>query len=86
MNHQHSDLKFTFEVEQNNSFSFLDVKICRENDRFTTSIYRKPTFSGVFIHFDSFIPTSYKHGLVKTLMFRYFKICSSYEKIHNEFL
>ena len=86
MNHQHSNLKFTFEVEQNNSFSCLDVKICRENDRFTTSIYRKPTFSGVFTHFDSFIPTSYKHGLVNTLIFRCFKICSSYEKIHNEFL
>ena len=76
MNHQHSNLKFTFEVEQNNSFSFLDVKICRENDRFTTSIYRKPTFSGVFTHFDSFIPTLYKHGLVNTLIFRCFKICS----------
>ena len=84
MNHQHPNLKFTFEFEQNNSFSFLDVKICRENDRFTTSIYRKPTFSGVFTHFDSFIPTSYKQGLVNTLIFRCFKICSSYEKIHNE--
>ena len=65
-------------------FSFLDVKICRENDRFTTSIYRKPAFSGVFTHFDSFIPTSYKHGLVNTLIFRCFKICSSYEEIRNE--
>ena len=84
MNYQHSNLKFTFEVETNNSFSFLDVKICRENDRFTTSIYRKPTFSGVFTHCDSFIPAFYKHGLVNTLIFRCFKICSSYEKIHNE--
>ena len=74
MNRQHSNLKFTFKVEQNNSFSFLDVKICRENDRFTTSIYRKPTFSGVFTHFDSFIPASYKHGQVNTLIFRCFKI------------
>ena len=84
MNHQHSNFKFNFEVEQNNSFSFLDVKICRENDRFTTSIYRKLTFSAVFTHFNSFIPASYKHGLVNTLIFRCFKICSSYEKIHNE--
>ena len=84
MNHQYSNLNFTFEVEQNNSFSFLDVKICRENDRFTTSIYTKPTFSGVFTPFDSFIPGSYKHGLVNTLIFRCFKISSSYEKIHNE--
>ena len=85
MNHQHSNLKFTFEVEQNNSFSFLDVKIFRENNRFTTSIYRKPTFSGVFTHFNSFIPASYKDGLVNTLIFQCFRICSSYEKIHYSF-
>ena len=66
MNHQHSNIKFTSEVEQNNSFPILDVKICRENDRFTTSICRKPTFCGVFTHFDSFILASYKHGLVST--------------------
>ena len=47
-------------------------------------LLRKPTFSRVFTHFDSFIPASYKHGLGNTLIFRCFKICSSYEKIHNE--
>ena len=69
MNHQHPNIKFVFEVEKNNNFSFLDVKICRENNKFTTSMFRKPTFSGVFINFDSFIPISYKHGLVNTLIF-----------------
>ena len=69
MNHQHPNIKFVFEVEKNNNFSFLDVKICRENNKFTTSMFRKPTFSGVFTNFDSFIPISYKHGLVNTLIF-----------------
>ena len=46
MNDQHSNMKFTFEVEKNN-LSFLDVKICRENNKFTTFVFRKPTFSGV---------------------------------------
>ena len=54
------------EHERNNSFSFLDVKICRENNKLTTSVYRKPTFSGVFTSFKSFIPTIYKFGLVYT--------------------
>ena len=37
-----------FIVEQGNvgSFSFLDVQIC--NGKFVTSVYKKPTFSGVF--------------------------------------
>ena len=56
MNHQHPNIKFIFEVEKSINFSFLDVKICRENNKFTTSVFRKPTFSGVFTNFHGFIP------------------------------
>ena len=76
MNHQHPNIKFAFEVGKNKNFSFSDFKICRENNKFTASVFRKPTFSGVFTNFDSFVPISYKHGLVNTLIFRCFKICS----------
>ena len=48
MNQQHPKIKLTFEVEKNNNFSFLDVKLCRENNKFTTFVFRKPTFSRVF--------------------------------------
>ena len=74
MNHQHPNIRFTFEVEKSSNFSFLEVKICRANNKFTTSVFRKPTFSGVFTNFDSFIPISYKNVLVNTLIFRCFKI------------
>ena len=46
MNTRHKNLKFTFVFEQNNSFSFLDVKITRGSNGFSTSIFRKATFSG----------------------------------------
>ena len=78
------NIKFTFEYEHNNSFSFLDVKICHENNKLTTFVYRKPTFSEVFTNFKSFIPTVSKFGLVYTLLHRCFNITSSYEKFHNE--
>ena len=78
------NIKFTFEHEHNNSFSFLDVKICWENNKLTTSVYRKPTFSGVFTNFKSFILTFYKFGLVYILLHCCFNITSSYEKFHNE--
>ena len=35
--------------------SLLDVEISQVNDKFVTSVYRKPTFSGVYTHFDSII-------------------------------
>ena len=51
---------------------------------FSTSVYRKPTFTGLFTNFDSFIPISYKRGLINTLLFRYFNISSSYAIFHAE--
>ena len=45
-------IKFTFENEQDKCFNFLDVKVSRENNVFTTSVYRNSTFSGVYTHFD----------------------------------
>ena len=45
---QHKNIAFTFEMEQNGSLSFLDIRISRENNKFVTSVSRKPTFSGIF--------------------------------------
>ena len=64
--------------ENNNKLPFLDINISRENNSFTTSIYRKPTFSGVYTNYLSFIPTSYKHGLILTLIYRCFHLCSDF--------
>ena len=55
LNCQHPNIKFTTEIEENNSISFLDIKINRNNNRFSTSVHRKPIFSGVFTNFDSYI-------------------------------
>ena len=47
-------------------------------------IYRKPTFSGVFQHFRSFMPIEYKFGLIRTLLHRCYALVSSYEIFHLE--
>ena len=44
----HQNINFTVEQESVGSLSFLNVKICRKNGKFVTSVYRKLTFSGVF--------------------------------------
>ena len=84
MNTRHKNLKFTFDFEQNNSFSFLDVKITGGSNRFSTSVFCKATFSGVFTNFDSFIFELYKTNLIFTLMFRCFTICSDMQSFHLE--
>ena len=84
MNTRHKNLKFTFDFEQNNSFSFLDVKITRVSNGFSTAFFRKATFSGVFTNFDSFVFEPYKTDLIFTLLFGCFTICSDLQSFHLE--
>ena len=84
MNKQHRCIKFTSETEKNNTFSFLDINITRQNNQLKTSAYRKPTFSGVFTHYESYIDQSYKKSLIFTLLSRCYSICSDYTLFHLE--
>ena len=69
LNKKHANIKFTSEKEVNGSLPFLDVLISRNKEGFTTTVYHKPTFSGVYSNFNSFIADEYKHGLIFTLLF-----------------
>ena len=51
----HINMSFSMETEIQNKFSFLDIEIIREQGKFSTTIYRKPTFSGVYSNFGSFL-------------------------------
>ena len=84
MSSKHQNINFTVEKENIGSLSFLDVKICRKNGKFVTSVYRKPTFSGVFTNYESFIPTYQKRGLLHTLLHRSFSICCDFKTFHFE--
>ena len=84
MNSKQKNTKFTFETEDCKNFLFLGVKITRISKRFVTSIFCKATFSRVYTNYDSFILETYKISLIHTLLFPFFKICSSMENFHTE--
>ena len=75
LNNCHANIKFT--VEENSTIPFLDVLITRHSHTFSTSVYRKKTFTGLYTKWDSFTPRKYKINLIRTLTFRCFRICSS---------
>ena len=68
MNSRHKNIKFTKEVEKDNSLPFLDIRIDRKLNNFETSIYRKPTFSGVYLNIKSYLTETYKRGLINCLL------------------
>ena len=84
LNSKHDCIKFTSEKEENGILPFLDLKIVRKNSTLSTSIYRKPTFTGLLSRFDSFTPDKYKDNLIATLVHRGFKLCSSYLSFDTE--
>ena len=79
-------MSFTIETEQNNKISFLDVNVIRVQGKFTTSVYRKTTFCGVCTHFDSFLPNTYKIGMICTLVNSCFRICSTWSMSHSQLI
>ena len=64
----------------------LDASVIREQGEFITSVYRKRTVSGVYTHFDSCLPDTYKTGMIYTLANRCFRICSSWLMFHQQLI
>ena len=86
MNSRPPKIKFPFEEEIDNKISFLHISTTRTENKFTTSIFRKKTFSGVYLNFHSHLPTDYNKGLIDTLLHRSYNICSDYVSFHQEIL
>ena len=84
LNTCHPNTSFSFEQEINDKLSFLDVEVSRQQGKLVTSVSRKPTFSSVYTHFDSFLPEVYKVGMICILAYRCFKICSDWTKFYEE--
>ena len=83
INSRQKNMTFTYEIEENNSLAFLDVLVTRE-EKYCTSLHRKPTFSGLYFNFESFMPISYKKGLIYTLLHRAFVLCCDWNKFHSK--
>ena len=84
MNTRHDNIDFTHEIEIDDRLAFLDVLVTREESGLITSIYRKPTFSGLYTNFNSFISDKYKTGLIYCLLFRIFTLTVDWAKFHEE--
>ena len=77
LNNLHPSLKFTCEFEECGQLPFLDVLVEKSVEGgVLTTVYRKPTFTGLYIVWDSFCAKSYKINLVRNLVDRAHRICS----------
>ena len=82
LNTCHLNMSLSIELEVNGNLSSLDVEISRQQGKLATTVYRKPILSGAYTHFSSFLPTVHKVGIIFTLVYQCFKICSNWTKFH----
>ena len=57
LNDLHPSLSFTMEEENSNKLPFLDVLVERSESVFLTSIYRKHTFTGLYLSWVLSLPS-----------------------------
>ena len=86
LNGQHSNIKFTIEKEKNNQLPFLDILNDSSSNKLVTSVYRKPTYTGLLTNYNSFTSPNYKKGLIKTLIDQTFRINSTWSGFHYDIL
>ena len=75
---------FTYETKSDNKLSFLDVTVEKEHDSFSTSVFRKNTFTGLGTSYFSFCNFQFKINSIMTLLHRAYSISSSFYHRHSE--
>ena len=60
-------MTFTIENEKLNRMPFPDVRIIRDDRKFTTSVYRESNFSGGSATFYIFLQAAYKFSTIYSL-------------------
>jgi len=93
INSIHSNIKFTFEAENEGKINFLDVQLLKKDNNIETKWLLKSSNTGTYLHKNAYSPKTHKVAAMRSLINRAFKICSSndlfeecYKIIENIFI
>ena len=75
LNAQHPNIGYTIEHESNNKLPFFNTTVVRGDESYKTTLYRKKTFTDIYLNCLSLTTKRYKIGLIHCLMDRIWKIC-----------
>jgi hypothetical protein len=76
-------IKFTIEVEANDTLLLLDVLVMKGGLNFTTKVYQKPTHTGHFLHLRSNHPHHVIRGVVHCLISQVKVLCQDQKDLHS---
>ena len=85
LNSFNPNISFTHEIQNEScNLPFLDVCVIIKDNTIHTTVYRKPTNTDIYLHWESFAPKKWKTCTLKTLIYRAYRICSSPELLEKE--
>ncbi|XP_044160571.1 uncharacterized protein LOC122945473 isoform X2 [Bufo gargarizans] len=64
LNNNDLNIHLTYTISDD-TVDFLDLRLCKEHERITTSLFRKSTATNNLLHYQSFHPTHMKRGIPK---------------------
>ena len=73
-------------MEENGKITFLDVLIIRINNTFKTTVYRKKTHNGVYLHCKYFASPTWKGSTLRSIITRAYRICSTQKYLETELI
>ena len=78
----HINIQFRYEAESNNSPSFSDILVIRNNS--IETVYRKPTNSEIYLNWNLLSPKSWKRGTSRTIIKRTYVVCLTTDLLQKE--
>jgi len=83
LNSLHPSLSFTIEFPDN-KIPFTGIEIIKNGTRIERQVYRKPSNTGLLLHFQSHKDKRYKECLLKTMIHRAHSLSSTTEAFNEE--
>ena len=84
LNNCHPSISFTMELASDNKLPFVGMEVLKKGCKLETSVYRKPTNTGLLLHHQSHVDKRYKKSLIKTMVNRAFRLSSTREAFATE--
>ena len=72
------------ETAADNTLPFLGMNISKNGTTISTSVYRKPTNTELYLLYDSHVDQRYNIGLLKTMLYRAFRLSSTWKVFTDE--
>ena len=77
LNGLHLSLSFRMELPVDDRIPFIGIDIINNGTKLETQVYRKPTNTGLLLHFHSHTDKCYKDSYLKTLFHRAYALSST---------